>query len=247
MEAMRRDEDPEFSHSDREEDGECSTDDETIASERDVVEERVGPESDASAEDRGPDAIAQGSNLDRGSGEETAIMRPSSTDEPLEESPRSSTGSGVPLVARSVSVETGLRNRKVSEGGVPRKGERTLVVSLVKARVVYVCSDAVTPYSLPFGFSTTGDDLDRGGKVEATDLESDQGLDDDGTDDEEGDERQVMSSRIKERVATEITRDKNRQRKYHAKKSAQRSKGGRIKGSKAKNSAKQQVAGAEWL
>lgn len=83
--------------------------------------------------------------------------------------------------------------------------------------------------------------------MEGTDLGDDQDLGDDSSDDEEGAERQVTSSTIRERVATEITRDKNRQRKYHTKKSAQRSKGGRIKGSKAKSSVKQQVASAGWF
>jgi hypothetical protein len=100
--------------------------------------------------------------------------------------------------------------------------------------------------SLPFDSPTPGD-LDRGGKVEATDLEGDQDLVDDSTGDEEGAGRQVTSSRIRERVATEITGNKNRQRKYHTKKSAQRSKGGRVKGSKAKNSVKEQVASAGWF
>jgi hypothetical protein len=76
---------------------------------------------------------------------------------------------------------------------------------------------------------------------------SDQDVDADSTDEEEGTRRQVTSSRIKERAATEITKDKNRQRKYHTKKSAQRSKGGKVKGSKAKNSVKQQVASAGWF
>lgn len=83
--------------------------------------------------------------------------------------------------------------------------------------------------------------------MEGADLESDQASADDSSGDGECPERHVTSLRIKEKVATEITKDKNRQRKYHSKKSAQRSKGGRVKGSKAKNSAKQQVAGAEWF
>jgi len=111
-------------------------------------------------------------------------------------------------------------------------------------RVVDVCSDALR---LTLDSSLPGDDLDRGDKVEGSDLESDQGLDDDSTGDEEGTERRLTSSRVKERVATEITRGKNRQRKYHTKKSAQRSKGGRVKGSKAKDSVKQQVANAGWF
>ena len=89
--------------------------------------------------------------------------------------------------------------------------------------------------------------VDRDGKVEGADLESDQALGDDSSDDEERTERHVTSLRIKEKVATEITKDKNRQRKYHTKKSAQRSKGGKVKGSKAKSSVKQQVASAEWF
>ncbi|KAF9785510.1 RIO1-domain-containing protein [Thelephora terrestris] len=90
--------------------------------------------------------------------------------------------------------------------------------------------------------------LDRGSKVKGANLASDQdsGSDSDG-DDEVTEGPQVTSSRIKERVATEIVKDKNRQRKYHSKKSAQRSKGGRVKGSKAKNSAKEQVASAGWF
>jgi len=83
--------------------------------------------------------------------------------------------------------------------------------------------------------------------VEVADLESDQDLDDDSADDGGGTEQRVTSSGIKERVAIEITRDKNRQRKYHTKKSAQRSKGGRVKGSKARSSVKQQVASAGWF
>ncbi|KAF9650483.1 RIO1-domain-containing protein [Thelephora ganbajun] len=150
METMKGDEDQESPHPDEEEDGDLP-DDEAIASERDVTQERVGPKLDASTEGRGLEATARGSNLGSGGREETAITRPSSVDEPLEESDRSST------------------------------------------------------------------------------------------------ERHVTSSRIKERVATEITKHRNRQRKYHTKKSAQRSKGGRVKGSKAKNSAKQQVASAGWF
>ena len=82
--------------------------------------------------------------------------------------------------------------------------------------------------------------------MEAPDLESNQDLDDVSASDE-GTERQITSSRIKERVAAEITKDKNRQRKYHTKKSAQRSKGGRVKGSKARNSVQQQVGSAGWF
>ena len=149
MEAVREDEDPEFSHSDEEEGGDRSTDDEAITSERDEMEERVEPEPDASAEDHGLDGTAR--NLGHG-GQETAIIHPSSADEPVEESARSSTGSGVPSVARSVSVKTGLRNLEVSEGDVPRKGERTPVVSLVNGHgpcpgfsVVDVHSDPLRP------------------------------------------------------------------------------------------------------
>ena len=83
--------------------------------------------------------------------------------------------------------------------------------------------------------------------MEVADLESDQDLDDDSADDGGGTEQRVTSSGIKERVAIEITRDKNRQRKYHTKKSAQRSKGGRVKGSKARSSVKQQVSSAGWF
>ena len=159
MEAAGGGEDLEFLHSDGEEDGDRSTDDEAITSERDGVDERVGPELDASAEDHGLDGTARGSNRGHGGQRETAIIRPSSVDEPLEESARSSTGSGIPSVARSVSVKTGLRNLKVSEGSVPEKGERTPVMSLVNARapcpgfsVVDVHSDPLrlTPPPLRF-------------------------------------------------------------------------------------------------
>ena len=102
---------------------------------------------------------------------------------------------------------------------------------------MYVYSDAPTP----------GDDLDCGSKVEAADLENDEDSEDGSVGDEEGTERQATSSRIKERVATEITKDKNRHRKYHTKKSAQRSKGGKVRGSKAKNSVRQQVASTGWF
>jgi len=134
MEAVRGDEDPGFSYSDEREDGDLSTDDEAITSERGEMKERVEPGPDASAEDHGLDGTARGSNHGHGGQEETAIIRPSPADEPVEENARSSTGSGVPSVLRSVSVETGLRNLKVSEGGVPEKGERTPVMSLVNAR-----------------------------------------------------------------------------------------------------------------
>lgn len=115
-------------------------------------------------------------------------------------------------------------------------------------RVAYVCADAlhVTSRSLPFDCSTPGDDLDRGDKVEAPDPEGGQDLDDVSASDE-GTERRVTSPKMKERVAAEITKDKNRQRKYHTKKSAQRSKGGRVRGSKAKNSVQQQVTSADWF
>lgn len=100
---------------------------------------------------------------------------------------------------------------------------------------------------LPFDPPTSDDNLDRGNRADTADLENDQDLDGDSAANEEGTERQVTSSRIKERVATEITKDKNRQRKYHTKKSAQRGNGGRVKGSKPKNSVKQQVASAGWF
>lgn len=131
MENVKGDEDPGFSHSDEEEDGNLSADDEAIALERDGMGERVGSEPEASTEDHGLDAPARGSNHDHGGQEETAIIRLSSEDEPVEEIVRSSTGSGAPSVARSVSVETGLHNLKVSEGHVPEKGERTPVVCLL--------------------------------------------------------------------------------------------------------------------
>ena len=75
----------------------------------------------------------------------------------------------------------------------------------------------------------------------------DQDTDDDSAGDEEGTGRQLTSPGIKERAATEIRRDKIRQRRYHTNKSAQRSKGGRAKGSKAKDSVKQQVTSADWF
>jgi len=244
-----KDEDPGSLHSDEEEDGDHSGDEGT-GSERDATGENAGSDPEASSESHGPNPTARGSNLDRGGQKETAVPRLSPADEPEEESGRSSTGSGAPSVMRSVSVETGLRNLKVSEGDAPEKGERTSIMPLVKARaprpgisVVCVCSNALR--STPLDSRTPGDD--RGSKVEAADPESEQDLDDDSTDDEEGTGRQVTSSRIKERVATEVVKDRNRQRKYHAKKSAQRSKGGRAKGSKAKHSVKQQVGSAGWF
>ena len=124
MGAVREDEDPGFSHSEEEEEGDLSDDEEVIASEGDAEEERVEPEHVASAEDHGLDsATARGSNLDHGGQEETAITRLSLENEPRKESGRSSTGSGVPSVARSVSVETGLRNLEISEGDTPETGE----------------------------------------------------------------------------------------------------------------------------
>lgn len=99
-------------------------------------------------------------------------------------------------------------------------------------------------FTLPFDSPTPADDLDLGSKV---DTEGDQDTDDDSAGDDEGARRQLTSSGIKERAATEIKRNKNRQRKYHTKKSAQRSKGGRVKGSKGKSSVTQQVASADWF
>ncbi|KAF9777397.1 RIO1-domain-containing protein [Thelephora terrestris] len=234
MGAVGEDEDRGFSHSEEEEDGEdLSNDEESIASERDAEKERGEAEHDGSAEDHDLDATARGSNLDHGGQEETAITRTSPENEPGRENDRSSTGSGVPSVPRSVSVETGQRNLKISERDAPEKGERDRG-------------------SLSLGAPAYGvgveHPLDRGSKVKGANLASDQdsGSDSDG-DDEVTEGPQVTSSRIKERVATEIVKDKNRQRKYHSKKSAQRSKGGRVKGSKAKNSAKEQVASAGWF
>lgn len=203
--------------------------------------ERVGSGPDASAEGHGPDDTDQGSNPNRGDQEKTAIVRLSSADEPLEESVRSSTGSGVPSVVRNVSVNTGLRNMKVSEGDAPGKGAR----NPAKARASHPGTGVVDVRSdLLFDSPMPEDDLDLGGKVDA---EGDQDTDDDSARDEGGAGRQLTSSGIKERAATEIRRDKNRQRKYHTKKSAQRSKGGRAKGSKAKSSVTQQVASAGWF
>ena len=88
------------------------------------MEERVGSGPDASAEGHGLDDTDRGSNPNRGDQEETAIVGLSPADEPLKENARSSTGSGVPPVMRNVSVNTGLRNIKVSEGDAPGKGER---------------------------------------------------------------------------------------------------------------------------
>jgi len=209
MEVVRG-EDPGTSYSDEEEDGDHS-DDEEKGSERDSTGVDAGLDPDASAEGHGPDTTARRANHDHGGQKEAVITPLSPAEGPAGEGARSSTGSGVPSVVRSVSVETGLRNLKVLEGGGPEKGD------------------------------------DQGSEVETADLESDQDSDGDGTEDDEGTERQVTSSKIKERVATEITKDKNRQRKYHTKKSAQRSKGGRAKGSKAKSSVKQQVASAGWF
>jgi len=133
IEAGRGDEDPGFSHLD-EEDGDPSTDDESNASERDATKERVGPEPGTSAEDHGLDASAPESDFGHGGQEEVTITRLSSVDEPLEESGRSSRGSGAISAAQSVSVEAGLRNLKVSERDAPEKGERTPVMSFVKPR-----------------------------------------------------------------------------------------------------------------
>jgi len=164
MESARGDEDPGSPHSDEEEDGDPSTEDEAISSEGDPMEERIGPGPDASAEDHGLDATARGSNVEKGGQGETAIIRLSSVEDPLEESPRSSTGSGVPSAEWSVSVETGLRNLKVSEGDAPGKGERTLVMSFFSVNKTRaprtgfsetdVCSDASRPTPLLFDSST---------------------------------------------------------------------------------------------
>jgi hypothetical protein len=138
MDTVREGEDREFSLSDEEEDGDLSNDEDGIAPERDAGDERAEPEDNASAEGHGLDATARRSTLDRGDHEETVITGLSIENEGREESGRSSTGSGVPSVARSVSVETGLRELKVSEGGEPEKGERTpfvcVCVCSVKAR-----------------------------------------------------------------------------------------------------------------
>jgi hypothetical protein len=127
MDTVREGEDREFSHSDEEEEGgDPSNDEEEIAPERDAGEGETEPGHDASAESHGLDATARRSNLDRGGQEETVITGLSVENEGREESGRSSTGSGLPSVARSVSVETGLRDLKVSEGGEPEKGERSV-------------------------------------------------------------------------------------------------------------------------
>ena len=118
----------------------------------------------------------------------------------------------------------------------------SLVMSPAKARGAVWWRFILMPFAPSFDSPTPEDDLDLGGNV---DTKGDQATDDDGAGDEEGTGRQLTSSGIKERAATEIRRDKNRQRKYHTKKSAQRSKGGRAKGSKAKNSVRQQVASAD--
>ena len=250
MEAVREDEGPgSSSHSDEEEDGEDSSDEEAIASEREGVAEPVGPEQEASTEDHGLGATTRGSNLDHGGRGETAITSLSFGNEPMKENGRSSTGSGVPSVARSVSVETGLRKLKVSEGNAPERGERTLGVCFVNSRARRLGFNVVEDYSdgiLRF-VNPTGHTRDHGDKVEEADLESDRDSRDDSAEDEAGTERHVTSARIKERVATEVAKDKKRQRKYHTKKSGQRSKGGRAKGSKSKESVKQQVASAGWF
>ena len=147
METSRGGEDQEISHSDEEEDEDLSTADQATTSEGDAMEERVGSGPEASAEGHGLD------DTDRGDQEETAIVRPSSADEPLKESARSSTGSGVPSVARNVSVNTGLRNIKVSEGDASGKGERNPGYVSCKSpwsSVVDVYSDAVRPPPLRF-------------------------------------------------------------------------------------------------
>jgi len=115
MEAVKGDEDPGSPHSDEEEGGDHSSNEEAIASEGYATEERGGPD----AEDRGLGTTARGSNLGPGGQKETAIPRQFSVKTSLEEDVRSNTGSGEPS---DVSVEAGLRNLKVSEGGVPEKG-----------------------------------------------------------------------------------------------------------------------------
>lgn len=124
MEAVKEGEDRGFSHSDEEE-GDPSSDEEAITRESDTVEGRDRPGDDASTEEYGLDAPARGSGHDHDGEEEAKIVRLSSVNEPLEENGRSNTGSGVPSVARNTSVETGLRNLKILEGGGPEKGERT--------------------------------------------------------------------------------------------------------------------------
>lgn len=126
MDTVREGEGPGLSHSDEEEDEDLSSDEEVIASERDATAERAEPKHHASAGGHGLGATARGSNPDHGGQGETEITRPTFGNGPLEESGRSSTGSGVPSVARSVSVETGLQNLKVSEGDRPEKGECVL-------------------------------------------------------------------------------------------------------------------------
>ena len=123
MGAVNGDEDPALSHSTEEEGEDHSSEDGTVSSEKDATEERAGPVPDAFAKDHGLEATARGHNLDHGTQKVTIVARPSSMDELLEESLPSSTGLGVPPVARSASVEAGLRNLTVSEGEVPGKGE----------------------------------------------------------------------------------------------------------------------------
>lgn len=147
------DEDQESLHSDEEEDGDHSGEDgEAVAPEEDAAEERVGPDPDASTEDHGLNATTRGPNPDHGCQKLTAITRLSSVDEPLEEITRSSTGSGASPVVRSVSVETGLRNLEVSEGGVLEAGERTPVLSFAKpahrAWVLVWCICVLMHYTL---------------------------------------------------------------------------------------------------
>lgn len=137
MDVMKEGKDREFSRSDsEEEDGELSNDEETISSEGNVVEERGKPEYRASAVD-GLNATGWEPNADHGSREETAITRLLPLeDEPREENDRSSAGSGVPSVRRSVSVETGLRGLKILEGDWPEKGERRRFVKDTTPAVV---------------------------------------------------------------------------------------------------------------
>ena len=122
MEAVNGDEDPGSSCSDEEEDGDHSGDEEAIASERGATEERDGPDAEASAEDHGLGTTARGSNMEPRGQKETANPPPFSVDNTLEEDDRPNTGSGALSVSRDVPVEAGLRNLKVSEGCVPKKG-----------------------------------------------------------------------------------------------------------------------------
>ena len=126
METAREEEGPGLSHSDEEECGDLSDDEEAVTSEREGVIERVEPGHQSCSEDHGLGVTARGSNLDHVGREETAITSLSSGDERLKENVRSSAGSGEPSAPRSVSVETGLRNLKVSEGNASEEGEKTL-------------------------------------------------------------------------------------------------------------------------